>query len=257
MLDKIKEVYSRVSSNEGTLFTYAFAYSLIVGLAPFLIVAVVFVGNYFFSVEQIVNLLAKYIPQDLIMPFVSYISLSDISSLSLVISLLSVSIWVASKSFYSFLLLASEDDGLDLPHFFLRILALVYFIIFIVVLIAVGLLVSFIPIGSTILLPLLLLIFFLFFYRILSFNKLKLVQLIWGSLFSTVAMVLVGRLFFIYINSFSNYENIYGPLASFMIVLISVWVISYIVFVGYSINRVFGDMHKADSLDIFSRFERK
>lgn len=256
MFKKILEVSDRVRSNEGTLFTYAFAYSIIVGLAPLLIISVVFVGNYVFSVDQIVSLLSKYIPSDLIIPFVNYISLSDVSSLQLLIPLLGVSTWVASKSIYSFLLLASEDDGFDLPHSFLRLLSLIYFIAFVIGVVAVGFLVSFIPIPKSLFSPIILFVFFLFFYRALSFNRVSLKQLIWGSLFTSIALTLVGSLFFIYINSFSNYETIYGPLSSFMILLISSWLISLIIFIGYCINISFGKTQDNDSMKVFDRFNR-
>lgn len=257
MWNKIMDVKARVSSNEGTLFSYAFAYSLIVGLAPLIIIAVVFIANFVFSVEQIISVLSRFIPADLIVPFINYISISDTSNLLLVIPLISVSIWVASKSFYSFLLLASEDDGLKLPKMLLRVLSVFYFVIFVVALLAVGFLVSFVPFSTELILPGILFIFFLFFYRILSFNQISLLQLFYGAGFSSIALMLVGQFFFFYINSFTNYENIYGPLASFMILLISAWVISWVIFVGYCINIVFGKTQEGDVLPVFSRFNRK
>lgn len=256
MLSKIKAVRDRVNSNEGTLFTYAFAYSIIVGLAPLLIISVVFVSNYVFSIEQIVNLLSKYIPGDLINPFVSYLAVSDISSLNLIIPLLGASIWVASKSIYSFLLLSSEGEGYKISHIFLRILSVVYFVAFVIGLVAVGFLVSFIPFQISLFLPIILFVFFLFFYRILSFNRISFKQLIWGSLFTSIALSLVGQLFFVYINSFSNYESIYGPLSSFMILLISSWMISWIIFVGYCINVIFGKTQDNEPIKFFGRFNR-
>lgn len=256
MLEKVKEVVARVGSNEGTLFTYAFAYSLIVGLAPFIIIAVVFVGTYVFTIDQVMGLLARYVPSDLIEPFVTYISHSDLTNVSLLITLLTVSVWVASKSIYSFLLLSSEEDGFDLSHVFLRFLSVVYFVIFVVALIALGFVISFVPLPTTYILPGFLFFFFLFFYRILSFNHIRLSQLVLGSAFTSIALVAVGNFFFIYINSFSNYESIYGPLASFMIVLISTWIISWVVFVGYCINTVFGKTNDVNSIKIFDKFNR-
>ena len=40
MEKKFLESYKMVSSHQGTLFVYAFAYALIIGIAPFLIIAV-------------------------------------------------------------------------------------------------------------------------------------------------------------------------------------------------------------------------
>ena len=239
MKHKTKELFGMMTSYQGALFTYAFAYSIIAGIAPFLIIAVVFIGNYIFPVDQLVMFLQRYIPADLVVPFVEYLSASNIENLWLIISLLVVSVWVASKSIYSFLLLSAEQDELNVYHFLLRLLAMIYFVLIIVGVGIVVFLLSYFPISNSLALPLLIFIFFLFFYRLLSFKYTAFKDVIYGSIFSSVTLALLGRLFFNYINQYSNYQTIYGPLASLMILLISGFIISWVIYCGYSINYVF------------------
>lgn len=241
MRKKFKQLVEMMTSYQGTLFTYAFAYSIIAGIAPFLIIAVVFVGGFIFPVDQLVSFLQRYIPTDLVVPFVEYLSGSNIENLWLIISLLFISVWVASKSIYSFLLLSSEQDGLDVYRFLLRILAMVYFV---VIIIGVGLLIfvlGYFPIANSVAMPLIMLVFFILFYRLLSFKYTAFKDVILGSIFSSLTLALLGRLFFKYINQYSNYQTIYGPLASLMILLISGFFIAWVIYFGYSINYVFRD----------------
>ncbi|AYV35054.1 YhjD/YihY/BrkB family envelope integrity protein [Erysipelothrix rhusiopathiae] len=240
-IKKIQTVMEMMSSNEGTLFTYALAYSIIVGIAPFIIISVVFVGTYVYDVSQIIQLLQRYVPADLILPFVDYIQTSDLSNLWLIVSLLGVSIWVASKSIYSFLLLSSEQDGVNINHFFLRILACVYFIMIVLGIMAFGILIGYVPFINKFTTPIVITFFFVFFYRLLSFKYTRFRDVIWGSAITSIVLILLGRLFFVYINQYSNYQTIYGPLASMMILLISGWIIAWVVFFGYCINYVVRD----------------
>lgn len=239
MKNKIKEVMGMMTSNEGTLFTYALAYSIITGVAPLLIITVVYMGTYIYNVDQIVTILQRYIPQDLILPFVSYIQASEMTSKWFIVSLLVVSIWVASKSIYSFLLRSSDVDNVNINHFILRLLAMVYFAIIILGIGLVSFLMGYFPFINRYALPFLMILFFVIVYKLLSFRYTGFRDVIYGAIFSSVTLTLLGRLFFQYINQYSNYETIYGPLASLMIMFISGWFIAWVVYCGYCINYVF------------------
>lgn len=241
MKDKFIKIVDMMTSNEGTLFTYAFAYSIIAGIAPFIIIAVVFVGRYAYNVDQLMDFLQRYVPADLVVPFVDYLTASNMTNLWLIVSLLGVSVWVASKSIYSFLLLSSEHDGVETRHFFLRLLAIVYFVLIIIGVGLVGFVLGYFPFINRYALPFIIFIFFVFFYKLLSFKYTGFKDVVYGSFFSSISLSVLGRLFFKYINEYSNYQTIYGPLASFMILLISGWFISWVIYCGYSINFVFRD----------------
>lgn len=239
-------IYKLAMSADGSLFVYALSYSLLLGLAPFLIIAVIFIGNYLFSVEQMINLFSLYIPASLIEPFVSYIAISNFDSLWALLTLLGAAVWVASKSLHSFLLAASVRDGVVFNGIILRILSMVYFLFLLLIIIVSGILVSLINIPTTIFLPFLLLGFFFVFYWLLSFRKIKVKELLYGSLFTMVSILLVGALFFQIVNRFFNYDTIYGPFASVMVLLLSLNIISQIIYIGYLITYVY----KADDAPV-------
>ncbi|HZJ87363.1 MAG TPA: hypothetical protein VFC75_03975, partial [Erysipelothrix sp.] len=73
MKDKFIEAYKMLTSHEGTLFVYAFAYALVVGIAPFLIVTVLVMSNLLLDMDTMVEMMSHYIPSDLILPFITYI----------------------------------------------------------------------------------------------------------------------------------------------------------------------------------------
>ena len=119
MKEKFLESYKMVSSHEGTLFIYGFSYAIIVGIAPFLIITVLVTSTLLLDIDGLVEMMAYYIPADLIEPFVLYIKQVAPSDIVLLISLSSVSFWMASKSVYSFLLEASRVDELNIRGYVL------------------------------------------------------------------------------------------------------------------------------------------
>lgn len=240
-LVKPLEIAKQVSSAEGSLFVYALSYSLLLGLAPFLIIAVMVIGNYVFSVEQIIGFLTQYIPAILIEPFVNYIMINNFNSFWALITLLGAAVWVASKSVHSFLLNSMVQDGIVVRGIILRILSLAYFLFIVVIVMVSGVIISLIDLPAFFVLPLLLIVFFYILYHLLSFRQIKFKELMMGSLFSTVSILLIGRLFFFIVNTFFNYDTIYGPFASVMILLLSLNLISMIIYIGYLITNVYRD----------------
>lgn len=236
MKKKFIDSYKMLTSHEGTLFVYAFAYALIVGIAPFLIVAVLVTSNLLLDMDAMVEMMSHYIPSDLIMPFISYVKEVAPSDIILLISLSSVSFWVASKSVYSFLLEASRVDEVEIQGFILRIISVVYFVFILLGGMSVVILLRYLPPYNYITVPLLLWLMMMSFYRLISFRFSSFSDVYMGSAIATAALIILGRLFFVYVNDFSNYENVYGPLASLMILLISIYYISYIIYFGFCIN---------------------
>lgn len=268
MKDKFINSYRMVSSHEGTLFIYAFAYALIIGVAPFLIITVLVTSTLLLDMNAMVNLLAHYIPTDLIEPFVLYVKQIAPSDLILLISLSSVSFWVASKSVYSFLLEASRVDRVHIQAFILRIVSVIYFMVIVLGAIGFFVLFRFLPPYNFITVPIILWLMMMSFYRLVSFKFSSFSDVYMGSAIATAGLIFLGRLFFVYVNNFSNYQNIYGPMASLMILLISIYYISYIIYFGFCVNVVFYEandeesikeklVYKLSHLRIMSFFENK
>ena len=239
MKEKLIQIYKMMTAGDATLFIYAFAYSLIVGIAPFLIIAVVFLGSRFTNVDVLIDFLSRYVPADLINPFIGYISNFDIEGqLYLFISILSVSLWVGSKSIYSFILLSSEYDDVKVSHIILRILSLFYFILLIITIMGVGFIATLSGIALRLWILPTMIVFFCIFYLMTSLRVRSFLRVLPGAVIASGLLNVLGMVFFNYVNQFSNYQNIYGPLASVMILMISCWIISWIVFLGYTVNFV-------------------
>ena len=235
-----------VSSHEGTLFIYAFAYALIVGIAPFLIVAVLIASTLVLNVDSMLALLGHYIPNDLIEPFVTYLQQVDASDIILIISLSSVSFWVASKSVYSFLLEASRVDEVSIKPFILRLVSVIYFIFILLGAFLVFIIMRYLPPYDYITIPIVLWLLMMAFYRLVSFRFTDFTDVYMGSAIASAGLIVLGRIFFVYVLNFSNYQNIYGPLASLMILLISIFYISYVIYLGFCINVSFYDGTETD-----------
>lgn len=239
--DKFLQAYRMVSSQDGTLFIYAFSYGLIIAIAPFLIIAVLIASNLLIDVDAMVQFLSLYLPGELIVPFINYVYEFAPSDIVLIVSLASASFWVASRSIYSFLLETSRIDNIHVPKMVLRIVGVLYFVFFIVVIVVVVLLLRYLPPYNYLTIPLLMWVMMMGFYRLISFKMTRFSDVYMGAALTTTGLIGLGRLFFTYINDFTNYQNIYGPLSSLMIMLISVYFISYILYFGYCINEALYD----------------
>lgn len=235
---KLKNLLSMITTDESKLFVNALAYSILVGIGPFIIIAVAFFGTYIIDVTVLVGLLARYIPEELVIPFVEYLSASQINNLGIVVSLLSASLWVGSKSVYSFMLLNNQYQDGKQTGLLLRVISVIYFALIIAMLGAMVFLAVFLNIESILLMFVILIVFLMIFYKMTSSRKDSLLQVLFGSIIASVLLLLFGQVFFTYVNDFSNYSSIYGPLASIVVLMISSWFIAWILFFGYSVNYV-------------------
>lgn len=242
---KIKNLIGMITTDESKLFVNALAYSILVGIAPFIIIAVAFFGTYIVDVSVLVSLISRYVPSDLVLPFVEYLSASQINNLGIVISLLTASLWVGSKSVYSFMLLNNQYQVGKQTGFLLRLVSLVYFVVIVSFLGLLVFVTVLSGISSALIIVPILVFFLMVFYKMTSSRKDTLLEVLPGSFVSSVLLIGFGQIFFIYVNNFSNYSSIYGPLASIVVLMISSWFISWILFFGYSLNYTMKQTHES------------
>lgn len=237
MIKKGIWIFQKFNSAEGVMFTASFAYSLLLALAPILTIFVI-TFQVTLDLNSITDFLVQYIPDEFVIPFVNYLKNQSFSGLLSLIMLLLASIYIASKSVYSFLLISSKEDEVEYEPFFLRILSILLFVLMILFVIFLLILCQkifrFRYLGSF----LSLLLCFVLFYRLLSFRQYPLYTYLSGGIFSTVALTVLGKCFFFVIDHFTLYETKYGPLSSLVILLLSCYIISCIVYLGYCIIHV-------------------
>lgn len=241
MLSRLKKIYDLITANEGQFFIYAFAYSLVLGLAPLLITAILLLGNVI-SIESLVTVLEQYLPRDIIVPFIEYIRMTRPSELMMFISAVVVSIWMGSKIVYSYLIYSSNILKIKINGFILRLVSIVVLLVLLFGVGAIVFVLSYIKIFNFIIYPLLVFLLLFTFYWIISFNKIKIRFLLLGSGVASIFFYLLGSFFFLYVNNMSNYQSVYGPLASIMILLIACYLISFIIYLGYCVLISFSDL---------------
>lgn len=118
-----------------------------------------------------------------------------------------VSLWVASRAIYSFLMISAHLDEVALPQWFMRGVSLVDFV---VLLASLGLMVFVLqqfPFTGLLTQIAVLFVGFCIFYRLLSFRNYQWRAVAPGALFTTVCMSVLGTFFFFVINHFTHYES--------------------------------------------------
>jgi membrane protein len=73
--------------------------------------------------------------------------------------------------------------------------------------------------------------------------RLKLKDVIWGSMFSTAFWLISSFLFAFYVNNFSNYTLIYGSIAGIIVFLLWLFISSIILLTGAEINALLKTMN--------------
>lgn len=75
-------------------------------------------------------------------------------------------------------------------------------------------------------------------YYVLPAKKVKIKDVIPGSLFFTVFWLIISWLFSVYINNFGSYNKVYGSIAAFAILMIWLYFTSIIILIGGEINNL-------------------
>ncbi len=240
---KLSQLYTLFFSLEGSLFRYSLAYSLLLALLPMLIALILlFQHSILFNLNSFIAYLYRFIPEELLSGFVDYITNKNFpNGLGLMIPL-GMTFLLASRSIYSFMLVSAKYEHYKSPKLFIRIKAFIVFIGLLISLFGLSLFFAFVPIATHLkafsaLLSLFVILFM--FYRIITFEKRPFHYGSIGALFATFAIGITGFIFLALVQDFSSYASVYGPMASLVITLLSLYIIASIIYFGYCLNFVF------------------
>ncbi len=152
---KIIASIAQIHSFEGSLFVYSLSFSLLLTIAPALIVFVASFQWLNIDVNQLIHLLSQIMPVELISPFIDF--LLNKSSASVWVSMISmgVSLFLASRCIYSFLLIAVSVEKVDYPKWSIRIYSVFEFVLIYLYVIGCVMLTSYLGRISFIYVPLL------------------------------------------------------------------------------------------------------
>ena len=240
IMERFQRVVMKFISPQGNLFRYSLSFCVLLALLPALIIFLKVFQTDILSAPNLINLLYDYVPETILAPFVEYVMSQEYTTfVSLIISM-GFSIYLASNAFYSFMLISMTDEGFDTYAILVRIKAIVVFVLLVIGLVGLTLFNYLVPINSTIVMLAGLFIVFYCFYRYLSFEKKPLSYGLIGAAFTSACIVLIGVFFFYIVNHYTRYNALYGPLASLVIMLISIYLISSVIYFGYCLNHEYG-----------------
>ena len=87
-------------------------------------------------------------------------------------------------------------------------------------------------------------------YYVLPNEKLKFREIVPGSIFGAVGMLVVTMVYSIYAAQVANYNIIYGSLASFVALLFWFYFLSWVLCLGILFNKVWKDTKEGGTLDV-------
>lgn len=248
-MDKLKNIYQEFTSFEGSLFRYSLSFSLMLALAPSLLLFAMLFRYAYLPIEIILNFVVNFLPDTSVTTldkiFV-FFSDKDYSIVSFIVTV-SVSFYLASRSIFSFLLISASHEEVDVPKWSIRVKSIMLFILSTAFLI-VGVFLAtrfskFLPVISASFM----LLFFTGLYRTLSFRKRNWGFGMIGGMFSTICIMALAALFVNIVQTFTSYNDIYGPLAALVTLLLAIYLISCIVYLGFCLNIVFEDEYQNES----------
>lgn len=239
-MEKIKNIYQEFTSFEGSLFRYSLSFSLLLALAPSVLLLAMLFRFAYLPMDIIMNFVMNFMPEanvDTLDQIFMFFTNQNYSIASFIVTMC-VSFYLASRSIYSFLLINASHEGIDIPKWSIRVKSIVMFVVLVFTLsfsvyIATKFL-EFLPIVAATIMLLL----FTMMYRALSFRKRNWTFGIIGGMFSTICTMLLAALFITIVNRFTSYKDVYGPLASLVTLLLAIYLISCIIYLGYCLNIV-------------------
>lgn len=239
-MHRLKKVVHEYLSLEGNMFRYSLSYCFLLALFPTIILLFFLYQNQIIDFKYLLQFLYHYFPKDFLEPFIVYITNKNYPSLWSILITFFPSVYLASRSFYSFMLVSASHEKFQTHNFLLRIKAFVLFLLAIVWIVVISFFIHLSLFDGTITFMVGLFISLYMMYRILSFEKRPITYGMIGALFSTMGMVLTGMLFLQVVEIFTSYHNVYGPLGSLLTLFLSIYILSSIIYFGYCLNFEFG-----------------
>lgn len=240
IMKPLVKVIKKFISPQSNLFRYSLSFCLLLALLPSLIVILKIFQNDLLDADKLVSLLYDYVPKILLEPFIKYVLSQEYGTFVSLIVSSAFSIYLASNAFYSFMLISMTDEKFETYSILIRIKAIILFLLLIFGIVTLAFFSYITGINTTIVMLGGLFIIFYFFYRFLSFEKRPLSYGLLGAIFTSAGIVLIGVFFFYVVDHYTRYYALYGPLASLVIMLISIYLISNVIYFGYCLNHEYG-----------------
>ena len=146
----------------------------------------------------------------------------------------------SQQKYFSFLLISASHEHVEVPKWSIRIKSVIIFVLMAFLFIACAYIATNFLIFTVYFSGIMLLVFY-FMYRTLSFRKRDWSFGLAGAMFSTIGVLLLATLFVMIVTKFTSYQDVYGPLASLVTLLLAIYLISCIIYFGFCLNLVIED----------------
>lgn len=248
ILSWILAVATQYMHPRGTMLRNNIAYSIMMALAPTVALLTILSLYTLKTTKWLYDILIRFIPENLVATLLKVgLQTSHYGFIPFIITL-GISYYSASRGFYAIMLAFCSYDEKTIQHHNLMLtiqsliaplafISLVIFMVFINATLPI-LLPNISFIVNTFTSILLYHILSLIFFYSITYPKKKLITILPGASFFAIGLTGMGFLFFFYIQNFTNYTDIYGSIASIIILLLSTHVISVLMHIGACINRV-------------------
>lgn len=244
-MEKLYGLYKEFTSFEGRLFKYALSFSFLLALAPSVLVFALLFQFAYLNEDILLDFIIRFLPESdmaTLNMIVQFFTNQEYSILSFIATIVS-SFYLASRSLFSFMLISASREDIHVAKWAIRLKSMFLFILLAI------LLVFSLYIATTVLEYLPIMAAFIMFiilymmYRMLSFRKRKASFGVIGALFSTGCIMALAALFVTIVEEFTSYQDVYGPLASLVTLLLAIYLISCIIYFGFCLNLVCDDAY--------------
>ena len=243
-MDKLIGVYRKFNSEEGTMYRRSLAFSIFLAIFPTVISMIIIFSLTYTSFSGFLAMLYQILPAELIQPLVNYVSLNDYGTgWTLIVTVLLTSN-LASGSFYAFMLIAKRDEKFDYPNFLIQVKAFVVYILMLGVLNLIAWINIYHYIPTAIFNVVFPGVAFYFLFRSFSFEKQHWTYGLPGTIVTSSIIIGIVTLLFTYTNYVANYQNLYGPLSSILLGMLSIYYIASAIYLGYLVNAAFSKKAK-------------
>ncbi len=229
----------------GTLIRNNISFAILMSIVPLIAILAIISLNVLKSTVWIYELLDGFVPADVIASLIDVALNTSNLGFYPFIFMMVLMYYNATRGFYTIILSFSYERHMTSTLRF-KLQSLIAPIIFIILVIfvvctvfGIHLLLPDIPFVLNYLLSLIIyLILSQIFFVTISTEKDRLRKTFKGALFFTFAMATLSNLFFFFINTFTHFNDIYGSLASLMIILLAIRIISAIIHMSHIINSI-------------------
>ena len=253
-----EKLYHVIRMKEMRILPGHMSYFLVMSIMP-LITLVSFIASFFhLSITEIAEFTAQFLPTEvsnLIMPLITN------TNMSLNFILMIVGFYIVSNGMHSIILVSNtlyktEEENAILLRIRAILLTIILMNLFFFTLIVMGfgnMIVRFI-LGLDIFLPIsgyvyqlfiwlkypiafVLIYFFVkVLYTLSPIKKIKSKFMTKGALFTTIGWILVTTIYSYYANNIAHYDLFYGSISNLVVLLIWIYILSYIFVIGIGIN---------------------